>query len=57
MKITELKGNPLQHAINEAREAEWNGKKSIDRQTIIDLEIANNTEYDENGCFLSYGNK
>lgn len=55
--ISELSGDTLKAAIKEEREGEWNGKKSISKQAIIDFAIMNNTQYDKNGCFVSYGKK
>lgn len=54
MRINELKGEALKNAIKEERETEWNGE-IVSRQTIIDLAIMNQTEYDRKGHFVSYG--
>lgn len=54
MKITELKGAALKTALNEERESEWNNAK-IDKKTLIDFAILNQTEYDESGHFIEYG--
>lgn len=55
MLITDLKGKALQKAIKDEREAEWDGKKSVDRQTIIDSSIMNRSQYDSEGNWLGYG--
>lgn len=59
MKINELKGKALTHALKSERAEEWDGKTSYDGKRItnddlIALSIMNKSEYDENGEFIGY---